>query len=196
MRVNSFLKMSPNYFDDFLNNNEEGIKSFYDDQWPKCERLIGRLGGQNDDAADIMQSAMTALFINVRSGRYQPKSETSMSSYFLQICKYLWFDVRKSAHHRKTKSIDEGDQLDISDVELNVEELIEVRDRQLHVQKLMKLLDLRCRELLHAFYWKKESLSNIAERLNLTSGSAKTQKYRCLQKLRKHMAENKTSQYE
>jgi len=41
-----------------------------------------------------------------------------------------------------------------------------------------------CRELLNRFYFKKESMREIAAHFSWTEASAKNNKYRCLQRLR------------
>ncbi len=42
----------------------------------------------------------------------------------------------------------------------------------------------QCKEVLQLFYFKKESMKQIAARFSWTEASAKNNKYRCLQKLR------------
>ena len=67
------------------------------------------------------------------------------------------------------------------------EEIEQGREDDIYMEK-MKLHFARmgnpCKDVLHRFYFLKQSLSEIAADFSWTEATAKNNKYRCLQKLR------------
>lgn len=134
------------------------------------------------EAKDIMQSAMAALYTNIRSGKYKVHDDARMSTYFLQICKYQWFDHLKSAHHRYTSSITEKDyNLRSEDV---MYQLMEQEEQRKLIERSINQLGKKCQQILYQFYWEDLSLQEIANRFSFTKESAKNAKYRCLKQLK------------
>ena len=89
-------------------------------------------------------------------------------------------DHLRSAHYRNVAAInDQADNLpeDILPEE-DVRYITEVKDQ-------FNLLGENCRDVLTRFYYKKESMKIIAQRFEWTEATAKNNKYRCLQHLRK-----------
>jgi len=175
----------------FQRNDQQGMRRFYNENLDKCRRLVNRLGGSDDQALDVMQSAMLILFTNVRNGKYKHLPGAKFETYFLQICKFIWIDVKRSVHYRAVGSVNQVEDLELEDGSLSKQDILEMQDRQSLLEEFMRSLDERCKGILKAFYWNNDPLAEIAARFGLSAGSAKTQKYRCLQKLRAKMIKRK-----
>lgn len=166
----------------FRDKDHKGIKQFYIECWPEVRQLIIRNNGSEEAAKDIMQSAMASLYINIRSGKFQVRNETRIQSYFLQICKYKWYDRLKSAHNRLTESITSSEYRLSNEDELH--SFIEQEDRSRYIARYLEQMGDKCRELLQLFYWEDYTLQQIAAKFSYTEESAKNAKYRCLKKLK------------
>ena len=52
----------------------------------------------------------------------------------------------------------------------------------LAIEKILNTISARCKQIFELFYFKKESMKSIAEKMGFSSvNSAKTQKYKCLE---------------
>lgn len=159
--------------------NSQVIQYLYEKVGPMVYKLIMDSGGKRADAKDIFQEGLLAAYINIRSGKYQSSSGAKFSTYLIQICKYKWYDVNKSAYvKRKT-----GEMKEVAE-ENEWEEVLEAEERIKRLHKLLGLLGARCKKILHLFYWKKLSIEEIGLAMDLESNSAKNQKYRCMKKLK------------
>ncbi len=164
--------------------DSEIIGYIYEHVGPMVYDLVMGSGGDLEDARDIFQEGILAAYLNILSGKYQLSYETKFSTYLVQICKYKWYDARKSSHHRM-----KGAELPEMPLDDQFAILPANEDRIKWVVACFKRLGDRCRKILHLFYWEKWSLDQIAVKMNLGSNSVKNQKYRCMKQLRSHVLE-------
>ena len=156
------------------------LRFLYDNIGPQVFRLISQSGGSMDDAQDIFQDGLLAVYTNIRTGKYQLNSTARFSTYLMQICKYKWYDVRKSAY--VSKKTDEGGEL--PDLPDEPEALFEEEEKIKRLYRLLDQLGEQCKKILHLFYWEKKPLQEVAELTGLEPASAKNQKYRCINRLK------------
>ena len=169
----------------FWIKDDSAILKFYNELWPRVRSFILKTGGTEDQAKDIMQEATTALYINIKQKKFENRPKTSIATYFIQLCKYRWYDVLKSAHLSKTDSINVLENDLTVQQEDDLENQIDQIQHFSQLHHIIKMLDKRCKEILRDFYWKKRSLSEIALDNNLTVASTKNAKYRCMTRLKK-----------
>lgn len=180
--------MATDFYIAFKHKKQEEIKIFYQENWPKVRHVLTKLGANEEVAKDYMQSSMIALFSNIRNGKYIPNPNVKLSSYFIQICKNQYKDLLKSVHHRQTKSIDTVEKETFLDKDKLAHQKLSQIERQNLLHRYINMLDVKCKDILKAFYWENASLSDIAESNDLTEASAKTVKYRCMKKLKESMS--------
>ncbi len=144
-------------------------------------------GGASADAADLFQEAMVVLF-----GKAQDKDfrlTCSVGTYLFAISKHLWYKKLQRQHREPVYLLDNaGAEDDDSGVEY--EDDINVHhEREAHYEQLDTALDQigePCRSLLKAYYHNDKSMQEIAADFGYTNpDNAKTQKYKCLARLRK-----------
>ena len=164
-----------------LAHDSQTLKYVYDQYLPAVKAYVLRNGGNNDDAIDLFQDGMMALYRNLVGKDYEKKENAKLSTYFLQICKYKWLDNRKSARVNRNEAIESRDfMMDDPSIAENIE--LAEKHHQLH--QLIELLGDKCKELLSLFYWEELSIAEIADKLKMEAASVKNGKYRCMQKLK------------
>lgn len=144
-------------------------------------------GGTSADAADLFQEAMVVLF-----GKAQDESfrlTCSVGTYLFAISKHLWYK-RLQRQSRGPSILQNNIGTEEDELEIAYEDDIKVHhEREAHYEQLNGALDLvgePCRSLLKAFYHADKSMSEIAADFGYTNpDNAKTQKYKCLARLRK-----------
>ncbi len=154
----------------------------YQSVLPMAVRALSDRGCPAGEAEDIFQEALLALWQNARDGRYQQREGVKVSTYLVQLCRNRWIDKTRKVSFRKT------DYADV--VPENAEESTaeETAQREQHFGALdagFAQLGERCQEMLRAFYFNKVALATLAEQRGITPQTAKNEKYRCMQKLKK-----------
>jgi RNA polymerase sigma factor (sigma-70 family) len=144
-------------------------------------------GGTAADAADLFQEAMVVLF-----GKAQDESfrlTCSIGTYVFAVSKHLWYK-KLQKQSRGPAMLQNNIGAEDDELELAYEDDINVHhEREAHYEQLNAALDQvgePCRSLLKAFYHNDKSMQEIAADFGYTNPeNAKTQKYKCLMRLRK-----------
>jgi RNA polymerase sigma factor (sigma-70 family) len=144
-------------------------------------------GGTAADAADLFQEAMVVLF-----GKAQDKDfrlTCSIGTYLFAISKHLWYK-KLQKQNREPSFLHENIGSEEDDIGIAYEDDINVHhEREVHYEQLNSALDQigePCRSLLKAYYHNDKSMQEIAADFGYTNpDNAKTQKYKCLARLRK-----------
>jgi RNA polymerase sigma factor (sigma-70 family) len=144
-------------------------------------QLILNNNGNEDDAKDVYQEAIIVLYNKVKRGDFELSSK--LKTYIYSICRRLWLKRLKQLNRYG------GDIKDFQEY-LPVEDEIEKhQDRDMQLNKMenaLKLLGEPCKTIMEDFYMHSKSMQEICERFGYTNAdNAKTQKYKCLQRLKK-----------
>ncbi len=162
-------------------NDEMVLKSLYTVNYPKTERYILENSGTSDEAKDIFQEAFIAVWRNIQLDKFKPENETALSGYLFQIAKFKWIDILRANKKKRIVAIEEEHTV----IEQYTEPL--EADQELYVNAVKKgfqSIGESCKELLTRFYFKKESLRQISEALDITEATARNNRYRCIQRLK------------
>lgn len=168
-------------FQGLKTNGRDAIKYLYRELYPKASRLLQKLGAKEEEAEDVFQESMVALWKNIQQGSYTLNDKVKMSSYFLEICKRRWWEKTRSQKKQFNISIDE---MVVSDTMPNILDQWLKREEQEKFQQLYEKLGDRCQDILRRFYYEKENMKQIAQVFSLTEASARNEKYRCMQRLK------------
>ncbi len=151
----------------------------YNDNFAPIRQFVLSNNGSEQQAEDVYHEAFMAAWRNVQMGKYEFRGEQSLSSYILTIGKNKWIDVLRSARNKKTLPIAQDIESEES------EDLPSEEERNIKLVKdQFNHLGENCKELLIAFYYKKETMRDISEKKGWTEATTRNSKYRCLQKLR------------
>ncbi len=165
-----------------LNNSEAVLKRLYVAYFPMVLQLIINNNGSADDAKDIYQEAIIVLYNKIKSGDFELSSK--LKTYIYSVSRRLWLK-RLSQLSRYG-----GDIRDFEEHTAEYEEEAEKHtDRDIQFGKMenaLKLLGEPCKTIMEDFYIHNLSMQDICERFGYTNAdNAKTQKYKCLQRLKK-----------
>ncbi len=162
-------------------NNKKAVETIYRENYSVVQSLIINNNGSADDAKDIFQEAMIVLYEKARTADFELNCQ--IRTYLYSVARRLWLK-RLQQSNRFTGDI--GHTENIAPVEEDVEAHAQ-RDREFDMMNLaMDGLGEPCRGLLEAFYIKKQSMQDIAFSFGYTNAeNAKTQKYKCLMRLKK-----------
>lgn len=174
--------MSPGFSDIVEQVKQEGERALTDlyvryrtefIQW-----LCGRMGCDGELAKDIYQQTILIFYENIQSGKLTTLT-SQVKTYLFSIGRNKFYEAvreqRKSEAFKPEEEADEGFPEDLlQKVEANLDRLGEP-----------------CRSLLIEYYYHKRSMEQLVSMFDYKNAdSAKNQKYKCLERLRKLMKEN------
>lgn len=164
-----------------LNDSDSILKRLYVAYFPMVLQLIINNNGSADDAKDVYQEAIIVLYNKVKSGNFELSSK--LKTFLYSVCRKLWL---KRLNQMSRYG---GDIKDFQD-HLPVEEESDLHnERELEFSKMegaLKLIGEPCKTIIEDFYIHNLSMQDICERFGYTNAdNAKTQKYKCLQRLKK-----------
>jgi len=158
----------------------------YDRHYKTITSWIIKNGGLASDAADIFQEAMVVLFEKAQVAEF--RLTCKIGTYLFAISKHLWYKKLEKQQNQPMSlpdntGVDEGaDWAYEDDINAHIE-------RETHYTQLNNALNQLgepCSSLLKAYYHNDKSMQEIAADFGYTNpDNAKTQKYKCLARLRK-----------
>ena len=161
-------------------------EKIYNQQFPIVNGWLLKNGGNENDAADIFQEAMVILFEKAQQETF--RLTCRIGTYVFAVSKHLWYKKLQKQQKQPGSLPDNAgmdEQMDWAyEDEINVHHEREVHYEQLNAA--LGQLGEPCSSLLKAFYHQDKSMNEIAADFGYTNpDNAKTQKYKCLARLRK-----------
>ncbi|WP_343030555.1 sigma-70 family RNA polymerase sigma factor [Fulvivirga aurantia] len=162
----------------------DSLYAYYRDEFITWSGAMYKLS--EDNAADVFQDAVITFYSNVKSGKLTELT-SSIKTYLFAIGKNL--SLKKIKKEKRMVLDDEVLEFNSS---VEYQELsFEYTERQKTLAQIVEKLGDPCKSILKLFYFENFTMDSIAERLDYKNENvAKTQKLRCLQKL-KSMFENR-----
>ncbi len=162
-------------------NDTTAIETIYRENYGIIQSFILKNNGYQDDARDVFQEAMIVLYEKACSGSFELSCQ--IKTYLYSVCRRLW--LKKLQQLQRYSPAIEGSE----DV-ISVEEELETHEKKNEdltiMEHAMDKIGEPCRSLLTAYYFEKKSMPEIADRFGYTNAdNAKTQKYKCLVRLKK-----------
>ena len=162
-------------------SDKKAVETIYRENYNMIQALIINNNGSSDDAKDIFQEAMIVLYEKVRSGTIELNCQ--IKTFVYSVSRRLWLK-RLQQQNRYSAP---GDSMEsVVAVEEDLEEH-EQRDAEFEMMdKAINSLGEPCKSLLEAYYLQKKNMQEIADSFGYTNAAnAKTQKYKCLMRLKK-----------
>lgn len=158
----------------------------YQQHYPTVMHWLQSSGGDEADAADIFQEAMVVLF--EKAGNEDFRLSCRIGTYLFAICKHLWYKKLEQRNRTPVTFPEELSEERATDATY-LDDLKRHEEREVHFDQLdaaMAALGEPCSSLLNAFYHQNKSMQEIAALFGYTNpDNAKTQKYKCLNRLKK-----------
>jgi RNA polymerase sigma factor (sigma-70 family) len=163
------------------NNDSRAIETIYKENFNVVLALILNNNGSADDARDIFQEAMIALYEKAQSESFVLTCK--IQTYLYSVCRRLWLK-RLQQNGRYLYQVDSLGET------VAVEEDLEEHERKnaeyAIMDRALSSLGEPCKSLLEAYYLQKKDMQQIAREFRYTNAdNAKNQKYKCLMRLKK-----------
>jgi len=163
------------------NNDAKAIETIYKDNFNMVQSFILNNNGSYDDARDIFQEAMIALYEKAKSESFVLTCQ--IKTYVYSVCRRLW--LKRLQQLGKFVAQNEGLEETVA-----VEEDLEVHEKRnadfAIMERAMNSLGEPCKSLLQSYYLQKKGMVEIAAEFGYTNAdNAKNQKYKCLVRLKK-----------
>jgi RNA polymerase sigma factor (sigma-70 family) len=161
----------------FQTNDSELLSTLYKNEFPKLRRFVMANNGNEDQAKDIFQEAFAVTWENIKKGKFIPQNASDVKGYLYRVAKNKWLDFVRSAGFKKSVTLESYHD--------KMEETGEDKEgTMLLVEKGLKTLGEKCRDILRSFYYQKKNMAEIADAFGWTEQTARNNKYRCIQQLR------------
>jgi RNA polymerase sigma factor (sigma-70 family) len=164
-----------------LNNSESMLKRIYIAYFPMVLQLVMSNSGNEDDAKDVYQEAIIVLYNKVKAGDFELSSK--LKTYIYSVCRRLWLKRLNQMSRYSGNIHDFQEYLPVE------EDLISHEEKDIQFNKMegaLGELGEPCKTIIEDFYIKNRSMQEICEKFGYTNAdNAKTQKYKCLQRLKK-----------
>jgi RNA polymerase sigma factor (sigma-70 family) len=157
-------------------NRDKAIKELYK-EFPKVRANILSSGGDEGSAREIFHDSLILLIEKVNKADFELTAK--MSTFLYGIARFLWKnELRK---RRRNPELEWKDTLILSADDIGYNE--EKEEKMKVLEKVLTQVTDKCKKIFELFYFKKESMTEIAKKLKFSSvNSAKTQKYKCMEK--------------
>jgi RNA polymerase sigma factor (sigma-70 family) len=166
-----------------LRNNDDSVLSvLYKLYFGSINHFIITNNGSEDDAKDIFQEAIIVFYQNIKDQNFELNCK--IKTYLYSVSRLMWLKKIKKASAIVGKITDFEGFIAIDDADAD---LIEERELQFgKMASALSQLGEPCKTLVEDFYIKQLSMSQISEKFGYTNAdNAKTQKYKCLMRLKK-----------
>lgn len=162
-------------------NDTNAIETIYRENYSVIKTFIINNNGYPDDARDIFQEAMIVLFEKAKASSFILSCQ--LQTYLYSVCRRLWLK-RLQKQNRFNTSIESAHEI------VAIEDDIEWHEKKdtdfAMMENALQKIGEPCKSLLEAFYIEKKSMAEIADLFAYTNAeNAKTQKYKCLVRLKK-----------
>ncbi len=168
--------------------NRRATETVYRQHRPTVVRWLAGRGCGADDAAEVYQEAMVVLFEKALEPDF--RLQCRIGTYLFAVARHLWLKKLGAQSRAPVPLVEESVEDGNGDGSIAYEDdLAAHAEREAHYAALDQALDSLgepCRGLLHAYYYAGRSMAQIAADAGYTNAdTAKTQKYKCLARLKK-----------
>lgn len=168
-------------------DNSSALKYLYGEPLKKVRNYILKNNGSRDDANDVFQDAVIALFNLIKKGKYDRSKD--LNGFLYVVAKNLWVD--KIRRDKKRELTDFSESYDHSDYTDHLKNMMS-QEKLTAFQTLFNMQSDRCKDLLHYSIYEKLSMKEISKKMGMSNENvAKATNYRCKQALAKLIEENK-----
>jgi RNA polymerase sigma factor (sigma-70 family) len=164
---------------ELISKSDSSAFSFlYKMYYNMVRNLVEKNAGSSDDASDLFQEVLIILYEKIRDNKL--RLTCSMKTYIYSVARNQWLKNLKARKQHTTFNNFEN--------YIAIEEESEV-STPLELGNLLNAIGDACRKLLVLFYYRKMSMEQIGVELNYSNAdSVKNQKYKCIQRLKKIVA--------
>lgn len=169
------------YIEGIYHQSEEILGKLYKLHYPMVLQLVLMNNGSEQDAKDVYQEAIIVLCEKVRLGTFELNSK--LKTFIYSVSRRLWLK-RLTVKSRFTGELKDFEEIGVLDEEMDHHHKKE--ENFLAMGVALARLGEPCKSLIEDFYMHDQSMLQISEKFGYTNpDNAKTQKYKCLMRLKK-----------
>lgn len=181
-QISSKLSDDRQLLEGLKNGDNRSISAIYKTCFPTVSHMIQNNNGGEDEAKDIFQEAVMVLYDKITQENFELSSK--LSTFLYAVSRRLW--LKQLNKKNETYTISDSQGLEIPDLETDIQSHIDQEIKFDKMENALQQLGEPCHTILKDFYIRNYSMQDICEKLGYTNtDNAKTQKYKCLQRLKK-----------
>jgi RNA polymerase sigma factor (sigma-70 family) len=162
-------------------DDERALAYLYKLHYPMISHFILNNTGTEDEAKDIYQEGVIVFYEKIRDNKLELTCQ--IKTYLYSVCRRLWLK-RLAEKGKFATSMDDVENYLMLDDDIPLQE---ENERQYDLMSdAMEKIGEPCRSLLEDYYLHTQNMQDITEKFGYTNtDTAKNQKYKCLQRLKK-----------
>lgn len=172
------------YIEGLRHGNDAVIRSVYNKFYPVISRMVLNNSGTEPEARDIFQETVLVLYHHVQQPAFS--LSCALQTYLYSVARRLWLKQLHKKHGLFKLDERFREEEDVADPGADLDTY---EQREANLSRMKESIDQLgepCKTLLEDFYTRHLSMDEIAEKFGYTNAdNAKTQKYKCLQRLKK-----------
>ena len=159
------------------------LKQLYKYHYPHVAHMILNNQGSTEEAQDVFQEAVMVLYTKVSQGDFELTSK--LKTFLYAVSRRIWLKqlTRGNSRYQMDDLSKVSDTLVAEDA---IEEHEQLEAKFQHMDEALQNLGEPCKTILEDFYLQNKSMQDICDKFGYTNtDNVKTQKYKCLQRLKK-----------
>jgi len=159
---------------------KKSLEWVYKHCFATTKKMVIKLNGDTDEAWDVFQEAVTIFYQKCSTEGIDLNCR--INTYLTSVARNLW--IKRFKQKITTEIPEEWDE--VEDAETDVDEFLQKERDLTTLETMLDKLGDPCSKMLKAFYFNKKSMQEICTEFGYTNAdNAKTQKYKCLTRLKK-----------
>jgi RNA polymerase sigma factor (sigma-70 family) len=184
--VHTLLQTEQDILKGLAAGNRAATEEIYKQHHKTIVKWVLNNGGDVSDAEDVFQEGMVILFEKAQSDSF--RLTCKVGTYLIAVSKNLWYQ-RMQQRRKDPVLLPENEDGESGIHRVYEEDISTHHEREVYYEQLndaLEQLGEPCRSLLTAFYHQDKNMQEITTLFGYTNAdNAKTQKYKCLTRLRK-----------
>lgn len=180
------------FIDGLKTGNGAALKALYKKYYNIVLKIVVNNSGGSEAAQDVYQETIIVLFENVQKPGFELNCQ--LQTYIYSVAKHLWLKHLRNNGRVIKLTDEEHEAVAVAD------DLVDHMQKEADLHKMsisLEELGEPCKTIITDFYMKHLSMDEISEKFGYTnSDNAKTQKYKCLQRLKKSFFGNREEKKE
>ena len=161
--------------------DRNSVEQLYIQHYIMIQTMVLANAGTKDDAADLFQETVIVLYEKIKNGNFE--LQCLLKTFLYSIARRLW--LKKLQQQQRYISQPDGLEETVP-VEDEIENHLKLQNDFFIMESAMNKVGEPCKSLLQAYYLQKKHMNVIAQEFGYTNAdNAKTQKYKCLVRLKK-----------
>lgn len=158
-------------------SDSRSIQQVYNTAFPRIDIMIRKSGGSRQDAQDIFQDAMMALFQRLHTSDFHLSCR--LASYLQVVCRKMYLS---RSRRKSMKSLDEITEFKEIGLDADYFDSLLRQDKQKLLYKHFNALGDDCKQILKLFF-DRVPMKEIARQMGSTENYMKKRKFICKSKL-------------